>query len=85
MNARSAASRVRRLEGGAHHEAGAHGEPGLAQGGQARHAALERHGRRVQLPVMGGRGRLMAQQVAVGPGGAQALGSFPASAPPPTA
>ncbi|MFR3452412.1 MAG: hypothetical protein ACLTSX_13505 [Collinsella sp.] len=39
----------RRLEGRAHHEAGAHGEPGLAQGGQARHAALKRHDRRVQL------------------------------------
>ena len=64
---------LRRLEGGAHHEAGAHGEPGLSQVGQARHAALKRHGRRVQLPVMGGRGRLMAQQVAVGPGGVTQL------------
>ena len=71
----------RRLEGRAHHEASAHGEPGLAQGGQARHAALKRHDRRVQLPVMGGRGRLVAQQVAVGPGGAQALVAFPRALP----
>ena len=71
----------RRLEGRAHHEAGAHGEPGLAQGGQARHAALKRHDRRVQLPVMGGRGRLVAQQVAVGPGGAQTLVTFPRALP----
>ena len=72
---------LRRLEGGAHHEAGAHGEPGLSQVGQARHAALKRHGRRVQLPVMGGRGRLMAQQVAVGPGGAQVPVAFPRALP----
>ena len=72
---------LRRLEGGAHHEADAYGKARRAQGVEAGQARAQRHASWMQALVMGARSRLVTQQVAIGSSRAQPLVAFPRALP----